>query len=158
MFIKKTDYYLNKGNKGAIVYRNAAGKTIELKREDFSSDEEFEHWKAWSDEDYHQEENATRRTTRKNWALNEYIDMYVWSASAEDLLLERQDKMNNVDKVVKIKELLTETQYRRLWLYCVLGLNMRQIGEKEGISTSGVSNSIYGAKKKILKKLGNLTK
>ena len=84
--------------------------------------------------------------------------MYVWSASAEDLLLERQDKMNNVDKVVKIKELLTETQYRRLWLYCVLGLNMRQIGEKEGISTSGVSNSIYGAKKKILKKLGNLTK
>jgi len=158
MLIRKSDYYLNKNNKEAIVCRNAAGKCIELKREDFINAAEFERWKKWSDEEYHQEENATRRTTRKNWALNEYIDMYVFCNSAEELVLEKQDKREKIDKVLKIRNCLTETQYRRLWLYYVEGMNMRQIGEKEGVSTSCVSSSIYGAKKKILKKLGNLAK
>jgi len=45
MFIRKGDYYLNKNNKNAIVCRNAAGKCIELKREDFASYMEFVRWK-----------------------------------------------------------------------------------------------------------------
>ncbi len=59
MYIAKTDYTLNRKNKDAIVCKTAVGNYVLLKREDFANDEEFEKWKAWSDEDYHISENAT---------------------------------------------------------------------------------------------------
>lgn len=158
MFIAKTDYTLNRKNKDVIVCKTAVGSYVFLKREDFASDEEFEKWKAWSDEDYHVEENATRRTSRKNVMLSDKIDNELCCLSAEDMLCEQLDNLERIEKVCRIKKLLTETQYRRLWLYAVKGISMPKIAKMEGVSVSCVSSSIYGARKKIIKRLGNLGK
>lgn len=158
MFIAKTDYTLNRKNKNAIVCKTAVGSYVLLKREDFASDKEFERWKKWSDEDYHVEENATRRTSRKNVMLSDKIDNELCCISAEDILSEKLDSLERIDKVCQIKELLTETQYRRLWLYGVKGISMPKIAKMEGVSVSCVSSSIYGARKKIKKRLSEFTK
>lgn len=158
MFIAKTDYTLNRKNKDAIVCKTAVGNYVLLKREDFGSDEEFEKWKIWSDEDYHVEKNANRRTSRKNVMLSEKVDNECYCVSAEDILCEKLDSLERIDKVFRIKELLTETQYRRLWLYGVKGISMPKIAQMEGVSTSCVSSSIYGARKKIKKRLREFTK
>ncbi len=158
MFIAKTDYTLNRKNKNAIVCKTGVGSYVLLKREDFANDEEFEKWKAWSDEDYHIEENATRRTSRKNVMLSEKLDNELCCLSVEDMLCEKLDNLERIDKVCRIKELLTETQYRRLWLYAVKGISMPKIARMEGVSVSCVSSSIYGARKKIKKRLSEFTK
>lgn len=121
MFIAKTDYTLNRKNKDAIVCKTAVGNYVLLKQENFASDEEFEKWKAWSDEDYHIEENATRRTSRKNVMLSEKVDNEICYLSAKDTLCEKLENLERIDKVCRIKELLTETQYRRLWFYVNIG-------------------------------------
>jgi len=41
MYDKKSDYALNKKNKEAIVFRNAAGGLIHLTKDEFASEEEF---------------------------------------------------------------------------------------------------------------------
>ena len=58
MFDPKSDYALNKMNPEAIVYIDPWGTLVRLTLEDFSSPEEFQRWKAWSDESYRQIENA----------------------------------------------------------------------------------------------------
>ena len=47
-----SDHTLNKSDPEAIVYRDADGNLIRLTEADFASREEYEKWKAWSDEDY----------------------------------------------------------------------------------------------------------
>lgn len=49
-------YVLNKKDRNALVYRDSMGTISRLTRDMFRSDEEFEYWKKWSDEDYHNEE------------------------------------------------------------------------------------------------------
>ena len=50
MFDKKSEYALNKYDQDSIIYISVSGH-IRLTRADFSSEEEFLKWKAWSDED-----------------------------------------------------------------------------------------------------------
>ena len=157
MFIAKTDYTLNRKNKNAIVCKTAVGNYVLLKREDFANDEEFEKWNAWSDEDYHLEENANRRTCRKNVMLSEKLDNEICCITAEDMLCEKLDNLEKIDKACQIKELLTETQYRRLWMYAVKDISMPKIAKLEEVSVSCVSSSIYEARKKIKKRLSEFT-
>ena len=58
MLDRKSIYSLNKANSDAIVYIDAEGHTIHLTRQDFATAEEFEKWKAWSDENFHTEEKS----------------------------------------------------------------------------------------------------
>ena len=58
MFDPKSDYALNKKDPSAIVYIDASGTLTRLTPADFSGPEEFQRWKAWSDESYRQIENA----------------------------------------------------------------------------------------------------
>ena len=59
MFDKKSEYALNKYDQDSIIYISVSGR-IRLTRADFSSEEEFLKWKAWSDADYHEtEKNRT---------------------------------------------------------------------------------------------------
>ena len=58
MFDRKSDYAINKKDPEAIVCKSVSGVHIRLTRVDFSSEEEFQKWKAWSDEDYHTREKA----------------------------------------------------------------------------------------------------
>ncbi len=53
MLNEKSIYSLNKKDSNAIVYKDAEGNIIRLTRQDFSTGEEFEKWKAWSDADLH---------------------------------------------------------------------------------------------------------
>ncbi len=53
MFDPKSDCTLNKMAPNAIVYKDAAGEVPRLTQADFLSLEEFQRWKAWSDENYH---------------------------------------------------------------------------------------------------------
>jgi hypothetical protein len=49
-----SDYERNAKDPDAIVYRDANGKVTRLTRKDFSSEEEFQKWKAISDDDLHE--------------------------------------------------------------------------------------------------------
>ena len=51
---------------------------------------------------------------------------------------------------------LTATQRRRLWLYCVNGLTVRQIAEAEGVQHPSVVECLTAAKKKLLLFLKNM--
>lgn len=86
MYDRKSDYALNKQNRNAIVCGSVTGVHIRLTRSDFSSEEEFQKWKAWSDWDYHTTEKAGRayhdnRLPLADWAVPS-------APSAEELLLE----------------------------------------------------------------------
>lgn len=58
MYDRKSDYALNKQDRDAIVCGSVTGVHIRLTRSDFSSEEEFQKWKAWSDWDYHTNANG----------------------------------------------------------------------------------------------------
>ena len=60
MFNTNSDYVINKLDTDAIVCRSVTGQLLRITREDFSSDEEFEKWKLWSDSDYHETELRDR--------------------------------------------------------------------------------------------------
>ena len=51
MFDRKSDYALNKKDPEAIVCKSVSGVHIRLTHVDFSSEAEFQKWKAWSDEE-----------------------------------------------------------------------------------------------------------
>ena len=55
----------------------------------------------------------------------------------------------------QIKAVLTETQFRRLWMYEVLEKSMEEIAVRESVSIMAVFYSIQSAHKK-LKKFFNL--
>ncbi len=51
---------------------------------------------------------------------------------------------------------LTATQRRRLWLYCVNDLTVRQIAEAEGVQHPSVVECLAASKKKLLLFLKNM--
>ena len=59
-------YALNKKDPDAIVYPTADGKTVRVTREDFPSEDAFLAFKAWSDENFHEEENLDHREVRSS--------------------------------------------------------------------------------------------
>ena len=83
MFDKKSEYALNKYDQDSIIYISVSGR-IRLTRADFSSEEEFLKWKAWSDADYHQTEKEGRSFNDNRVALDDYLDVVGAVQSAED--------------------------------------------------------------------------
>ena len=55
----------------------------------------------------------------------------------------------------KIKSVLTEKQFRRLWLYYVEGKTEQQIADIENVGQPRIVKSISSAKKRVQKYLGN---
>lgn len=76
------------------------------------------------------------------------------SIPAIDVVMDRQRekferrRMASV-MVSQIRDKLTETQFRRLWMYFVDGMTVDEIGRIEGISHQNISKSIGAAMKKI---------
>ena len=149
MYNKKSDYALNKKNKEAIVSRNAAGEFIRLTKEEFASEEEFAHWKEWSDNEYRQEYNSEQSYKRLKNKLQKQAENETGSLSVEQLLLNDLADEERKALVNKIKSVLTETQFRRLWLYYVEGKTEQQIADVEGIAQQNVSKSIRLSIKKL---------
>ncbi len=151
MYNKKSDYALNKKNKEAIVSRNAAGEYIKLTKEEFASEEEFAHWKEWLDDEYRQEYNAEQSYKRLKNKLQKQAEEAFYSQSVEQFLLNNLADEERKALVNKIKSVLTETQFRRLWLYYVERKTEQQIADIEKVGQRRVSISINVAKKKIKK-------
>ena len=78
------------------------------------------------------------------------------SIPAIDVVMERQHEKSERRRmastmVSQIRDKLTETQFRRIWMYYVGGMTVDKIGEKEGVSHQAASLSITTAIRKIKK-------
>ncbi len=158
MFDPQSDYALNKANTTAIVCKSVTGVHTELTREDFSSEAEFHRWKMWSDEDYHSIEKAGRYDDAC-FSLGQ--SQYTTVLSPEDELIAAQDQATTdvekrkaiQEKIAAVRKVLTETQYRRLWMYCVDGLSMTDIAALEHVARQRISQSLLDAYKRIVNNL-----
>lgn len=155
MFDPKSDYALNKKDPDAIVYRDATGVLTRLNLADFSSPEEFQRWKAWSDESYHQIENAEITFSKRTLSLHGLSEKATAVQSPEDTLMEAVERQES-DEVRRLlmaglDNCLTRPQRRRLWLYCVDGLSEEAIAQAENVKQQSVSECLQRAKEKIKK-------
>ena len=155
MFNRRSSYALNKKDPDAIVYMDANEVIIRLTREDFASEEEFLKWKALSDEDYHASEKEAHVYANHTLALDELSEEAA-SIPAIDVVMERQHDKAERRRVAsamvsQIRDKLTETQFRRLWMYYIDRMTVDEIGEKEGVSHQAISLSITTAIRKIKK-------
>jgi len=156
MFNKNSLYALNKRDPDAIVYPTADGKTVRITREDFPSEEEFLAFKAWSDENFHKEDNRDVTENRYRVSLDDLSEAAL-AVPAIDVVMDQkqqraEQKRKASDMVVQLKDKLTETQFRRLWMYYVEEKTLEEIAEAEGVSAVAVFYSIESAEKKISKK------
>ena len=138
MFNRKSIYALNKKDPDAIVYMDANEVIIRLTREDFASEEEFLNWKSWSDENYHTEDNQDVVEGKHNTSIDGLSEA-AFFIPAIDVVMERQHEKAERRRVAsamvsQIRNKLTETQFRRLWMYYVGGMTVDEVGEKEGVS------------------------
>lgn len=157
MFYKQTFYSINKADPDAIVYIDSAGHILRLTCEDFSSPEEFRNWKKWSDEQYHQVENADHRYANHTISLDS-LKSYAASVSGpevqagkkvEDQLEKRKDR----ELFNRIRSCLTDVQFRRLWMYAVDKKALEKIAAEECVSVPTVYESIQAALKNVNKLL-----
>lgn len=155
MFNRKSSYALNKKDANAIVYMDANENITRLTREDFASEEEFQKWKSWSDENYHTEDNGDVVEGKHNMPIDDLSEAAL-AIPAIDVVMDRQHEKSERRRmasamVSQIRDKLTETQFRRLWMYLVDGMTIDKIGKIEGISHQNISKSIGSAMKKIKK-------
>lgn len=114
MFNRKSSYALNKKDPNAIVYMDANEAIIRLTREDFAS------------EDYHASEKEAHVYANHTLALDELSEEAA-SIPAVDVCMEQaHDRAEaihrSVRKVTQIRKHLTDTQFRRVWMYFVDGV------------------------------------
>ena len=155
MFDRKSDYALNKQDPDAIIFRSVSGVHIRLTRVDFASEEEFQKWKAWSDEDYHVQEKEEHIYTNHTTSINRVPELVLAVQSPDDVLMDKHDRqewerlLHQV--AVGLDQCLTPAQRRRLRLYYMERLTLEEIAETEQVRHQSISECIQHAKK-ILKK------
>lgn len=120
-----------------IVYREN-DKTIVLTREDFQNEEEFEKWLLWM------HENTSDKRLGRSVRLWEDMSLV---ADSEDAVALADEEEQHVWRIAR--ENLTRTQYRRLCMYVLERMTLREIAEKEGSCYQAIHKSIIGAKKKL---------
>ena len=155
MFKKDSLYSINKKNPYAIVYKFATGEDHRITREDFPSEEEFLAFKAWSDEDFHTEDKRDVLAGIRQVSIDDLSEAAI-AVPAIDVVMDRQQQRADQrrkasDMVVKLKDNLTETQFRRLWLLKVERKTLEEIAALEGVAFQSVHESIESALKKISK-------
>ena len=152
---RKSIYSLNKADGDAIVYIDAEGHTIRLTRRDFATAEEFEKWKAWSDENFHTEEKSDHVYRNHTLRLSGLPEAALSGTAEQEKARERQHRRQqeqfSAAFVLEIRTRLTEIQFRRLWLYYIDNRTVYEIAELDGVAHQNVSKAIKAAKKKILK-------
>ena len=155
MFDRRSDYAQNKKDPDAIVYTDADRRMIRLTREDFATEDDFLKWKAWSDENYHDQEKADHVEVNHTIPLGELPDRTGAVNGPEIVTEQRFEKLerewHSTETLIRVRSQLTEKQFRRLWLYCVRGLTQQQIADAENVGQRRISTSIASAIKKIKK-------
>lgn len=156
MFNRRSSYALNKRDKDAIVCKSVTETHVRLTCDDFSSEEEFRRWKAWSDEDYRATERAERAYHDHGVPLEERN--VPGTPSVEELLLEADGRTEwnaaRESLALQIRDSLTEKQFRRLCLYYLGDLPEREIAEMEGVGQRRISTSLSLGRKKLARILG----
>lgn len=146
-------YVRNKQDPEAIIYLGNDGSTIRLTREDFGSEEEFNRWKEWSDQQYKDEGKRERAYLDRKVSLMDRDQPSDYSTGTEDLLFEQMNRLSHqaaADACVHhIREILTVRQYRRLWLYGVLGMTEEEIARMENVSHQAISKSLRAAMQRV---------
>ena len=155
MFKKDSLYSINKKNPDAVVYKFANGEESRITRADFATEDEFLAFKAWSDEDLHIEDKREVLAGIRQVSIDDISEAAI-STPAVDVVMERQhqraeQRRKASEMVVQLKDKLTETQFCRLWMYHVDGLDTYEIAEIEGNTHQAVSKSIIAAEKKLKK-------
>ena len=154
MYDRKSDYALNKTDPEAIVFKTAAGAYIRLHREDFSSEEEFDRWKGWSDEDYRVVDIQNNVYTKQTVSL-EGVPEQAGALSPEQLLIEQYDQLDREQfcrlLLEGINTCLSEPQRRRLLKYYFEGQTEVEIAAAERVSQSKIAESIWRAKENLKK-------
>ena len=154
MFDRKSDYALNKTDPDAIVFKTATGAYIRLHREDFSSEEEFDRWKGWSDEDYRVVDIQNNVYTKQTVSL-EGVPEQAGALSPEQLLIEQYDQLDREQfcrlLLEGINTCLSEPQRRRLLKYYFEGQTEVEIAAAERVSQSKIAESIWRAKENLKK-------
>ena len=153
MFDTKSDYSLTKNDSDAIVCRSADGVHIRLTREDFDSEDEFQKWKDWSDQDYYVTEKAGHIFNNHILSLTGLHEKSIAVQSPEDVLIEVLDQQERQELSRLLMEgfdsCLTQPQRRRLWMHCVEDLTVRQIAGVEGVRHPSIIESLAAAKRKL---------
>ena len=154
---RKSIYTLNKKDPEAIVYTDADKHIIRLTREDFDTEADFLKWKAWSDADYHAEENGDHVQKNHTISMSAVAEKTGTADGPEVIIEQRFDRQARdqytAETVIRVKGQLTEKQFRRLWMYCVEGMTEQEIAERESTTQQGISKSINSSIKKVLKKI-----
>lgn len=155
MFKKDSLYSINKKNPDAVVYKFANGEQSFVTRADFSTEEEFLAFKAWSDEDLHTEDKRDVLASIRQVSIDDISEAAI-SVPPADVVMEYQhqravQRRKASEMVVQLKDKLTDTQFRRLWMYHVDGKTEEEIAEIEGVAQQQISKAIIAAEKKIKK-------
>lgn len=131
MFNRKSSYALNKKDPNAIVYMDANEAIIRLTREDFASEEEFLKWKSLSDADYHASEKEDHVYANHTLALDELSEEAASIPAADICMEQAHDRVAEIrrstQKVTQIRKHLTDTQFRRMWMYFVDGMRLTRL-------------------------------
>ena len=151
MYDKKSSYALNKKDPDAIVYTDADRHIIRLTRADFDTEAGFLKWKAWSDENYHDQEKGDHVEEKHTTPM----DGTAGAADGPEVIIERRiekqaQERYTAETVIRVRGQLTEKQFRRLWLRYVDEMDIEDIARKEGKAHSSISESISAARKKVL--------
>ena len=155
MVKKDSLYSINKKNPDAVVYKFANGEEHRITREDFPTEEAFLAFKAWSDKDFHEEEKLDHREANHTLSTEDLSEAAL-ATPAVDVVMERQHQREEQrrmtsDMVIKLKDKLTEKQFRRLWQLKVEGKTLEEIAVLEGVAFQSIHESIESALKKISK-------
>ena len=147
-----SDYELNARDPNAIVYRDAYGNITRLTRRDFSSEEEFQKWKSISDADYHKSHNRDHVEEVHTVPLAFFSESSCLSTpSIEDMVIQREEETSHEEAVLRVmnvlSNVLTKTQFRRIWMHVVDGYTQDEIAAIEGVGQRRVCTSIQQAKK-----------
>ena len=141
MFDPKSDYALNKMDPEAIVYIDSRGTLIRLTVDNFA-------------------DNAGVAFSKRTLSLQGLSEQTIAVQSPEEYLIMLQEQQERAELrrllMEGVDSCLTATQRRRLWLYCVNGLTVRQIAEAEGVQHPSVVECLTAAKKKLLLFLKNM--
>ena len=147
-----SDHTLNKDEPEAIIYYDADGNLIFLTEADFSSREEYEYWKKWSDDNYEESERSNRKYNAHKLPL---FDQDCPSQSAENEYFGYYDRSDDEEMnerlLVLFLRMLTAVQRRRFLLYYGEKMTLEKIAELEGTHFTSVSESIEAIEKKFQK-------
>lgn len=153
MFDRKSGHAINKKENDAIVYADAYGNITRLTAKDFSSEQEFRKWKDLLTEVNHLEEKEDHVFRNHTVSLSPFTESAAKIPSTEDRMIAAEERQAHIQHTMalmeKVRQIVSELQYRRLWMYYIDGYSTHEIALWEGTSHQAISKSIRAAQKNI---------